>query len=474
MRRFGLIGYPVEHSLSPFIHEYLYKGMGIDGNYDLFPIKGDPGSGLKKLHDEGILGLNVTVPHKSAVIGYLDGVDDLALSIGAVNTLIRTENGYYGMNTDIEGLKWEISEYGIPIKGRDVLILGAGGAARACAFMCLREQPSSITMINRNKEHALRIAEDMRKYAKDHCGELYGSRENLLQGPELSVLGLSETDKLEGSGYIAFQCTSVGLKPDYDSAVIEEPEFYKKIYAGIDLIYTPYVTRFMQLCRAGGAKAYNGLKMLLYQAVSAFEIWNDTAVPEELINEVYAALEAKIRRNVILTGFMGSGKSSVGKKLAELLGYEFRDTDSMIEESEQRSISSIFEESGEKYFRSLEEKLAQSIYEDYLKEPQKRFVLSVGGGFILSEKNREYLKKTGLVLYLKTSADVIKKRLRADESRPLLKNDEGGADEGSAKDDKIEALLEKREPVYGSACDLVIDTDESTIEDTALKGERRI
>ncbi len=452
--------------MSPLIHGYLYDKMNIEGKYDLYPIKDDVKAGLKELYDKGLSGLNVTVPHKSAVIPYLSGTDEIALSIGAVNTLIRKNDGFYGINTDIEGLKREVEDTGHSVKGMDTVILGAGGAARAAAFMCLREGASSITVFNRNIQKAEKIVEDMREYIRSYALKAQDYERSGVQ-PDviLKALPFSEVSNVTKNGSIAFQCTSVGLKPDYDSVITDDPAFYQKLKFAIDLVYVPKTTRFMQLCRENGAEAYNGLKMLIFQAVCAFEAWNDVEVPKDLVREVYEKVESTMRRNVILAGFMGSGKSSVGKRLSELLDYEYYDTDSMIVANEGKSINRIFEESGEAFFRKLEEELIEDIYKRSLEQKGKRFVLSVGGGAVLSEKNREYLKKTGLVIYLKASAGVIKKRLENDANRPLLKGD---------KASKIEELLKQREAVYEEAGDLIIDTDPDTVEEAALKGERRI
>ena len=127
MEIYGLIGNPVEHSFSPVIHNTISGEMNAGSQYRLYKIEDSPGENLKRLYDEGLAGLNVTVPYKSRIMEYLCGIDPLAKAIGAVNTLKRTESGYYGYNTDIEGLRREIKEEGISLKGRDCIVLGAGG-----------------------------------------------------------------------------------------------------------------------------------------------------------------------------------------------------------------------------------------------------------------------------------------------------------------------------------------------------------
>ncbi|MCR4922502.1 MAG: shikimate dehydrogenase [Lachnospiraceae bacterium] len=455
MEKYGLIGNPVKHSLSPFIHGQIYEAMGIEGQYELYEIKDDLCGNLKKLYNEGLKGINVTVPYKSEIMACLCDIDPVAKAMGAVNTLIRDEKrgGYIGANTDVSGLKRELKDAGISLKNKNVVIIGGGGAARAAAFAAITEEPASVTLVNRNPEKIQRIREDLESYRKEH---MEGNKVELFTFP------LRDIKKLDKEDYIAIQCTSLGLSPDYDSTPIEDEEFFKKLSQAVDVIYTPKTTRFMQLCRDNGVPACNGLKMLLYQAIDAFELWTGRKVPDGLTEEIYEKLYALKTRNLVLIGFMGSGKSSVGKKLAELLGYDFMDADSIIEKNEGKSINLIFKEKGEEYFRDREEKLLKELSE---KNKGNNILLSAGGGMILRENNRKYLKNIGLVIYLKASADTIKKRLQADTARPLLAED---------KSERIDRLLAERSSIYEDACDIVIDTDKISINDVVLKGERRV
>ncbi len=156
--------------------------------------------------------------------------------------------------------------------------------------------------------------------------------------------------------------------------------------------------------------------------------------------------------NIILTGFMGSGKTSVGKLLSEKLNYDFKDTDEMIESLEDITINDIFRLHGEDFFRDLETSLLISV-----KDTLKNTVLSTGGGMPIRERNRKLLKEMGQVVFLRASEDSILKRLSGDTTRPLLKN-------GNPKE-TVERLLAQRTPYYEEAADVIIDTDNKTIED---------
>ncbi len=270
----GLIGNPIGHTISPVIHNTLAQREGRNLVYVPFHVEeGRLRKAIEGAFALDIHGLNVTVPYKSEVIGCLAEMDGMAGKIGAVNTLVRTANGYKGYNTDATGLYRAMRSEGICIEGEEILILGAGGAARAAAFLCVSKGAARIYIMNRTKEKAQKVAEEI----------------NHVFGKECAVpLRLEDYGKLQaGKKYLAIQATSVGLYPDADAAVIEDGAFYEEIHTGFDLIYRPSCTRFMKLVRNAGGKACHGLKMLLYQGVEAYELWNDVSVSEEDARMVY-------------------------------------------------------------------------------------------------------------------------------------------------------------------------------------------
>lgn len=276
-RMCGLIGNPVEHTLSPMIHNTLAERLGHQLVYVPFLVeKGRLAAAVAGADALNILGVNVTVPYKSEVIASLKDVDALACDIGAVNTLVRTEGGYKGYNTDMEGLYRAMTSEGIRIDGEQIILLGAGGAARAVAYLCAVKGADKVYMLNRTLGKAQTVAREV----NDTVGRKV-----------IEPMSIGDYAGLPDRKYLAIQGTSVGLAPHVEDVVIADDAFYKKIHTGFDLIYSPWETRFMQLVKAHGGKAYNGLKMLLYQGIIAYELWNDVDVSEEDADAVYERLK---------------------------------------------------------------------------------------------------------------------------------------------------------------------------------------
>lgn len=276
----GLIGNPVGHSISPVIHNSLARLMDMNMVYTTFKVeKGDVVTAVNGAYALNILGLNVTVPHKQAVMESLVDIDPLAKAIGAVNTLVRTDKGYKGYNTDILGLERELIDEGVVLVGSRCVILGAGGAARAIAFLCAKSGAKEIYMLNRTKEKAYDIAKAVNDYFGKEC---------------IKPMLISEYDELEADDYVVIQTTSVGLYPNVDDVVIDDEAFYKKVKVGVDIIYNPSETRFMKMCKNAGKPACNGLKMLLYQGVAAYELWNDVSVTKEQADKVYNKMKEEL------------------------------------------------------------------------------------------------------------------------------------------------------------------------------------
>ena len=272
----GLIGNPVEHTLSPMIHNTLAERLGHNMVYVPFLVEegkvAEAVDGAKALH---LLGLNVTVPYKSEVISSLKEIDALARNIGAVNTLVRTDGGFKGYNTDMEGLYRAMMSDGVRIDGEQIILLGAGGAARAVAYLCAVKGADKVYLLNRTFDKAQAVAEEV----------------NHTSGREVIIpMHTEDYVTLPGGKYLAIQGTSVGLAPHVEDVVIADDAFYEKIHTGFDLIYSPWETKFMRLTREHGGRAYNGLKMLLYQGIIAYELWNDVKVSEEDAQAVYEML----------------------------------------------------------------------------------------------------------------------------------------------------------------------------------------
>lgn len=276
----GLIGNPVEHTMSPVIHNTIAEHMNENMAYMPFPVKEDLDVAVKGAYALGVQGMNVTVPYKSEVMSSLVSVDEQAKVIGAVNTLVRCRDGYKGFNTDLPGLYRAMKSDGIELNDAKVVILGAGGAARSAAFLCAFHKAKEVYILNRTVEKAVLVAEEV----KEKTGYT-----------AVQAMALTEYDKLQGDGYLCIQATKVGLYPNMEETPVKEGTFYKKLTAMYDLIYTPWETKCMKLAKESGAAAYNGLKMLLYQGVAAYEMWNHTTVPEEIVATAYEELLKKVK-----------------------------------------------------------------------------------------------------------------------------------------------------------------------------------
>lgn len=277
-RTCGLIGNPVEHTLSPVIHNTLAEDFSHNLVYVPFRVEAERvEEAVKGAYALNILGCNVTVPHKSAVIPFLKEIDPMAEKIGAVNTLVRTEGGYKGYNTDLPGLYRAMVSDGVKIEGEQVLVLGAGGVARAAAMLMADKGAKRIVIINRTIEKAEALAAEIAKFY-----------------PEVSLeaAGLGDLSGFtEKHAYLAIQATNIGMYPKCEETLIENPEFYEAIHTGYDMIFNPADTRFMKLVREGGGKAYNGLKMLLYQGVIAYELWNQVSVSDAQAEKIYEKMK---------------------------------------------------------------------------------------------------------------------------------------------------------------------------------------
>lgn len=272
-RTCGLIGNPVAHTLSPMIQNHMARATGQNLVYLPFPVApGELGTAVQGALALDFLGLNVTVPYKSDVIAYLAEIDPLAERIGAVNTLVRCQGGYKGYNTDMPGLYRAMQQDGVEIAGRDVVILGAGGVARAVAVMLLDQKAAGVHILNRTVDKAQAVAEEVNGMAGKPFARAYA---------------LEDYGQIPGKDWLVIQATSAGMHPRVEEAPIEDPEFYRHVETGYDLIFNPGVTRFMKLTESCGGHACNGARMLVYQGIIAFELWIGTSIDQGIADELY-------------------------------------------------------------------------------------------------------------------------------------------------------------------------------------------
>lgn len=458
----GIIANPVEHSMSPLMQNFYARRTGVNLAYVPFKVEAsqvaDAVKGAFALH---ILGMNVTVPHKQHVMEYLTELDPDAEAVGAVNTLVRTEKGFKGYNTDGAGFERALKEQGITIAGETCILLGAGGAAKAAAYVLAKGGAERVYILNRKAERGAELAEYM--------NGIFGRR--IMYSLALQDYGSIPCIK---GGYLAVQSTSVGMAPHGDDVIIEDVHFYEMIHTGVDVVYTPARTRFMKLVEEAGGRAVNGLDMLLYQGIIAFELWNpQVKVDEETIQSARALILEQLsgkreedrntarspeipeeqKGNLIFIGFMGAGKTRVGEAYAKACDMPLIDTDQCIEAAAGMSISRIFAERGEKAFRRLETEILAELLAN-----TRGAVISVGGGLPLREENRILLKRLGTVVYLDVSPDTVMKRIGGDVSdRPMLQG------EDVAK--RITELLAMRRPVYLEASHAIVDVNGRAVEE---------
>ena len=271
----GLIGNPVEHTMSPTIHNTIATIEEDNMVYVPFLVEKDLQTAINGAYAMDIHGINVTVPYKSDVISSIVEIDYEAEIIGAVNTLVRKEDGYKGYNTDLLGLERALRSEGIDISKEKVIVVGAGGAARAAAFLCAFRNAKEIVILNRTVEKAEKIKEEIEDKTE------YG---------KIKVYSIQNWNQIEENDYLVIQATKVGMYPNSAESPIEESAFFSKAKFVFDLIYTPFETKFMKIAAQMGVPVSNGLKMLLYQGVAAYEMWFDKQIKDTTVEVAYKEL----------------------------------------------------------------------------------------------------------------------------------------------------------------------------------------
>lgn len=267
---YGIIGDPVEHTMSPAMYNALFRELRMDYIYVAFKVKKELlGKAIEGVRALDIKGLNVTTPHKVAVIQFLDEIDSLAEKIGAVNTIVNNDGLLRGYNTDAIGFLKALIERGIELKGKEVVIIGAGGASRAISFI-LAEEGASLTILNRTFERAEECADRISKILGGGVRALELNEENLREA-------LKEAD-------ILVNATSVGMIPNKDETLVTA-ELMKPSLVVFDVVYNPIKTRLLMEAERAGAQIIPGYEMLVWQGALAFEKWTGLKPPVELMRE---------------------------------------------------------------------------------------------------------------------------------------------------------------------------------------------
>ena len=266
----GVIGDPIEHTLSPIMHNAAFNALKLDYSFLAFKVKPveleNAANGMRALN---IRGLNVTMPHKSAILEFLDRVDLSAQIINSVNTVLNKESKLFGFNTDGVGALKALRENGVALKGRKVLLLGAGGAARAIAYTMAKEA-DELAVLNRTLKPAQDLAKLLEKLAnkKIFAGSL---------SPKEIQQNLQDSD-------ILINATSIGMKPKAEESVLT-PKLLRPNLAVMDIVYNPIETKLVKEAQAAGAKVVSGVEMLIHQGAASFEIWTGKPAPIEVMRQ---------------------------------------------------------------------------------------------------------------------------------------------------------------------------------------------
>lgn len=395
---FGLLGKTLSHSLSPQIHALLG-----DDQYQLWEVD-DLSSFLSRTDYSGF---NVTIPYKESIIPYLDGLDGIAKSIGAVNTVVKKDGQLIGYNTDYYGLFKTIQKNKVVIKNKNILIVGNGGASKTAKVLMKNMGAASITIACRTKK----------------------------QSDEVLFSELPS----QMNTHVLINTTSIGMYPHNDDPYPLSLDTMPELTTVIDLIYNPLRTSLLLEAEKRNITAINGLYMLVMQAKASRELFlDDSNIDHNKAVSIYHYLFEK-QCNVVFIGMPLSGKTAYAKQLSSLVSKPLIDTDSTIEQEEQTSIPDLFEQKGELYFRNCESSLIERIYK------RSSLIVSTGGGMVMDSSIVNRLKQNGILIYLdKDYHEIMRKDIH---NRPLIK---------SSGD--VELLAKKRIPYYQSAADITIKT----------------
>ncbi len=276
---YGVIGDPIEHSLSPAMHNAAFEALKLDCVFLAFKV------GLSQVEDTlrgmrslGIRGLNVTMPDKNAVISYLNEVNEIAKFLGSVNTILNDDGRLLGFSTDGEGASRALKEYGISLSGKKLLLLGGGGAAKAIAYT-LSQELEELTLLNRTPEKTNALVDGLKKLGR-----------KVSNGP------LSEStieDSLKDAD-ILINATNVGMLPVERSLL--KSEWLRPDLTVMDIVYNPLETKLAKDAKEAGAKVISGLEMLIYQGAASFEIWTGKPAPVEVMRKAAESQLSGARR----------------------------------------------------------------------------------------------------------------------------------------------------------------------------------
>ena len=278
----GVIGHPIKHSLSPLMHNISFELNGLKYIYLPFDVPAtNLKDSLKGMLALGIKGFNITLPHKEKIFQFLNEASEEANVIGAVNTVVNDGGVLHGYNTDVHGIIETLSPFKDEIEGKEVSIIGAGGAARSVIFTLIRSfKVSKINLINRTVQKTESLKDYFTVKMLYECFKTYP-----LVPPDL--IGIFEKSTL------IVNATSIGMLPDIEDSPTTSVESFHKDQIVFDLIYNPLKTKFLELAESKGAKIINGLKMFVEQGAKSYELWTGEKMP---IDKIYNTLQAYLEK----------------------------------------------------------------------------------------------------------------------------------------------------------------------------------
>ena len=402
--RTGLLGEKLGHSFSPQIHKAL---VGERYTYELYERAPEDVEGFIKGGEWD--SLNVTIPYKKVVMPFLDEISPEAQRIGAVNTVTHLPNGQLrGDNTDYFGFERTLKFCGVKTEGVKALVLGNGGAA-ATAVNVLRDNGAQVVVL-------------------------------AIDGIPVGGITPEPYDTLydrHADAEIVVNCTPVGMYPKLVGQKLIELSRLPRMKAVFDMVYNPARTALLQEADSLGIPAYNGLLMLVAQAKRAAELFLGEELPDGAIDEIVGSISRETG-NIILIGMPGSGKSTVGRKLAKALGRPFVDTDALVVEAAGRPIPDIFAADGEEAFRALETEAVKKA------GMMSGAVIATGGGVVTRQRNYAPLSQNGRIVFLRRDLDLL-----PTAGRPL------------SQTNSLEAMYATRIPLYQAFADLEVDNNGS-------------
>ena len=396
----GLLGEKLGHSYSPQIHRLL-------GSYDYQLFEKQPDQLKDFLKNGDFHGLNVTIPYKKAVIPFLSSLSPVAEKLGAVNTVVRREDGsLIGHNTDYFGFRTMVEASGQQLAGKKALILGSGGASNT-AVTVMKELGCEVVVISRSGEN---------------------NYSNLERHSDAAIV---------------VNCTPVGMYPNVDASPISLAHF--PVLEGVlDLIFNPARTRLLQEAEDRGIVAMNGLLMLVAQAKESAEWFTGNLIPSDLIGNIHQKLQKQME-NIILIGMPGSGKSQIAAVLSQRTGRKVFDSDAEIVAAAGKSIPQIFQQDGEEAFRTLETQALAQLGK------QSGIIIATGGGCITRQENYPLLHQNGRILWLKREIELL-----PTQGRPISQTRD------------LNELYQARRPLYEAFADEIIDNT-GTVAEAAEK-----